>query len=240
MAGKILVGPNAVYAHRMKTLGQYIRGAIHEANNYLTVISGQGMLIETAADNNDMTTEKIKAAAVKIQDVTYQVSDLFQALRTLALYPDDAPPKEFSLTQFMTSIAKIAEGALKKYQIKFEMKLLPGKHMIRWNPTLFAQVLINLVNNSIEAIAETPDPWITVELSELDKVYHIDITDSGKGIPEHHYKKIFEPYITSKKSIENQGLGLTIARQILQAGGGVVNLDPVSQNTRFFIEIPKI
>ncbi len=240
MTEKILVAPNSVYAHRMKTLGQYIRGAIHEANNYLTVISGQGMLIETAADNNEMTFEKIRPAAVKIQDVTYHVSDLFQSLRTLALYPDDAPPKDFSLTQFLASLTKIVEGSLKKHQIKFEMKLLPGKHMIRWNPTLLAQAIINLINNSIEAVAETTDPWITVELSDLNKIYHIDITDSGKGIPGNHHKKIFEPYVTTKKSIENQGLGLTITRQILNAGGGAVNLDTISKNTRFYVEIPKI
>jgi signal transduction histidine kinase len=98
---------------------------------------------------------------------------------------------------------------------------------------------MNIITNSIEAIEGRPEPWITIEMTVLEHTYQIEITDSGRGIPDAVQEQIFDPYVTSKLSNENQGLGLAISRKLLELHGGSLNLDPFYPNTRFIVEVPK-
>lgn len=80
------------------------------------------------------------------------------------------------------------------------------------NPQLFGWTIENLVKNSIDAMKGKGD--LSVKIFPEDKFVKIKISDSGKGIPKHLYKKIFEPGYTSKK--RGWGLGLSLAKRIIE------------------------
>jgi signal transduction histidine kinase len=85
------------------------------------------------------------------------------------------------------------------------------------------QVLINLLRNAVEALAETPDGRITLRASrdEQDKVL-IQVEDNGPGIAPGNLDDIFVPFFTTKRN--GTGVGLSVSRQIMQANNGLISV----------------
>jgi signal transduction histidine kinase len=84
------------------------------------------------------------------------------------------------------------------------------------------QVILNLVVNGIDAMKDTPSEnrIITIRTSRVEKFAELSVSDRGPGIPEAKLKEIFEPFFTSKA--EGMGMGLSIARTIIEAHHGLI------------------
>jgi signal transduction histidine kinase len=85
------------------------------------------------------------------------------------------------------------------------------------------QVILNLVVNGIEAMKDTPSEnrMISIRTSRLENFAQLSVSDRGPGIPEDKLKKVFEPFFTSKA--EGMGMGLSIARTIIEAHHGLIS-----------------
>ena len=108
-------------------------------------------------------------------------------------------------------------------------------------------VLTKLLENSILAMQQKPEQQLQVRSSMLqpettisDTCWaQIEITDSGTGIPEEYQSRIFNPFFTSRKHGGGSGMGLTIARQIIEGHGGYIDLASTSENgSTFMIRLP--
>ena len=84
------------------------------------------------------------------------------------------------------------------------------------------QVILNLVMNGIEAMKDTPaeNRIVSIRTSRVEKFAELSLSDRGPGIPEDKLKVVFEPFFTSKA--EGMGMGLSIARTIIEAHNGVI------------------
>ena len=106
------------------------------------------------------------------------------------------------------------------------------------NPHLFDWVLENLMRNALDAMGSSGR--IAAEVSEDDKHVHIDISDTGKGIPSNRFKRVFEPGYTTKK--RGWGLGLSLAKRIIEeyhSGKIYVKTSEEGKGTTFSIQLPK-
>jgi len=85
------------------------------------------------------------------------------------------------------------------------------------------QVILNLVVNGIDAMKDTPDEnrIITIRTSRVENFAQLTVSDHGSGIPEDKLKEVFEPFFTSKP--EGMGMGLSIARTIIEAHNGQIS-----------------
>jgi len=111
------------------------------------------------------------------------------------------------------------------------------------NPTIIAdkdqlsRVFNNLIKNAIQAIPEDKAGKIEIKLHEKEATVFISITDNGRGIPEETKNKIFVPSFTTKTT--GMGLGLAIAKNIIEAIGGNIRFETQENvGTTFFIELP--
>jgi signal transduction histidine kinase len=102
------------------------------------------------------------------------------------------------------------------------------------------QVIVNLINNAIDALSELPDKWIDILVTETRQDYIISITDAGLTIPIEKQLSIFEPFFTTKNTGEGTGLGLSIVKGILDNHGAKISIDNNNKNTCFVIHFPKI
>jgi len=96
--------------------------------------------------------------------------------------------------------------------INFELEMPDANIYAELNPQLFSWTIENLVKNAIDAMKGKGD--LSVKIFSADKYVHINISDTGKGIPKSLFNKVFEPGYTSKK--RGWGLGLSLARRIIQ------------------------
>ncbi len=84
------------------------------------------------------------------------------------------------------------------------------------------QIITNLVFNSINAVKDDDNPKIKIEVIKTESNILIEITDNGKGIPDHIKKEIFNPFFSTKEN--GTGLGLDIVKRIVEQYKGSINL----------------
>jgi signal transduction histidine kinase len=102
------------------------------------------------------------------------------------------------------------------------------------------QVIINLINNSIDAIKDNNEKWIKVELIENSDLAVLSIIDSGPGIDEINIDKLFNPFFTTKSIGEGTGLGLSISKGIIDAHNGSIRINSNIKNTCFELRFNKV
>jgi two-component system nitrogen regulation sensor histidine kinase NtrY len=121
--------------------------------------------------------------------------------------------------------------------VRFETRLDPGVVEVRVDPEQLKRVLINLVDNAIEAMHRRGTIAIETARDQPNGFIRIVVADDGPGIPEGEREKLFLPYYSTKG--RGSGLGLAIVRRIVAEHGGSVDVtENVPRGTRFTIELP--
>ncbi|HEX4924120.1 MAG TPA: ATP-binding protein, partial [Bdellovibrionales bacterium] len=111
--------------------------------------------------------------------------------------------------------------------------------VIACRPTQISQVLLNLLNNAHDAVAEQTEKWVKLDVRDLGDSVELSVTDSGAGIPPEIQEKIMQPFFTTKQIGEGTGLGLSISKGLVDSHHGQLRLDAKSKNTRFVVLLPK-
>jgi two-component system nitrogen regulation sensor histidine kinase NtrY len=112
-----------------------------------------------------------------------------------------------------------------------------GVPLVRLDVEQIRRVIINLVDNAIEATERKGEIAVETALDGANKLVRIVVADNGPGIPASEREKLFLPYYSTKR--RGSGLGLAIVRRIIAEHGGSIEVgDNTPQGTRFTIELP--
>jgi two-component system, NtrC family, nitrogen regulation sensor histidine kinase NtrY len=143
-----------------------------------------------------------------------------------------------NVSELVYRVRLLMERAFAANDIRCTVSVAPERLQILADPELMEQVLLNLVNNSIHALAETADKRITITagVDEKGKTV-IRVADNGGGIPEEIVDKIFIPFFSTKQ--EGSGIGLSISQRIVRTHGGSLRAaSHPNGDTVFTIELP--
>ena len=124
-------------------------------------------------------------------------------------------------------------------RIALDRRFAPGLPPVRLDVEQIRRVVINLIDNAIEAMGQMPDGRITIETvyDAGNAVARIVVADNGPGVPPADREKLFMPYYSTKR--RGSGLGLAIVRRIVAEHGGSIEVgDNVPHGSRFIIELP--
>jgi two-component system nitrogen regulation sensor histidine kinase NtrY len=141
-----------------------------------------------------------------------------------------------------TDLAGLINETLSLYDglftaVRFERRFDPSIVDVRADPEQLKRVLINLIDNAIEAMNRQGTIAIETARDQPNGFVRIVVADDGPGIPEGEREKLFLPYYSTKG--RGSGLGLAIVRRIVAEHGGSVDVaDNVPRGTRFTIELP--
>jgi nitrogen fixation/metabolism regulation signal transduction histidine kinase len=117
------------------------------------------------------------------------------------------------------------------------LELAAGLSPVMGDAVQLRQVIHNLLQNSQDALAETPGPRITVASDEAGGMVRLTITDNGCGVPDQVMRRAFEPYVTTKP--KGTGLGLAIVKKIVEEHGGTAAIANVAPSgARVTIRLP--
>lgn len=229
-----------VRVNKLTALGEMAAGIAHEINTPLNAILGNTEMLEMMAENNRLEGAEVLKCARKIDATIASISDIITGLRHMARRETNIGFVRQDLCKLIRDTIKVCQLNLRKNGARVELDLPVGILEIECNPVQLSQVLINMLNNSVDAINGLPDRWVKIQAQEGVGYVEVRVTDSGAGIPSHIADKIMTPFFTTKESDKGTGLGLSISQTIVQTHGGKLELDQNYPHTSFVIRLPKV
>lgn len=234
IANTLKIEKENIHRNQLYTLGEFAGNIAHEMNNPFQVIKGNAALLSKRLDRlEDDEAHNIKKYAQNIDRTVDRTKKLIDGLLRLSRFPD----KEPQLTEFKFQEAWNLAFPLLETKIRnspAQIKIENDRTLVYGQKDFLAQVLLNLLNNSIYEIQNHENPWITIRVSEA----HIDVIDSGKGVTGDVREKVFNPFF-STKSENGTGLGLSLCLNIMNQMKGDLNILEETENTTFRIILPK-
>jgi two-component system, NtrC family, nitrogen regulation sensor histidine kinase NtrY len=139
------------------------------------------------------------------------------------------------LAQLITDTVALYNGIFS--DVRIAQRYAPGVPLVRLDPEQLRRVIINLVDNAIEAMERRGEIVLETQLDPSNGLVRVMVSDNGPGIPAAEREKLFLPYYSTKR--RGSGLGLAIVRRIIAEHGGSIDVgDNTPRGTRFTIELP--
>jgi two-component system nitrogen regulation sensor histidine kinase NtrY len=139
------------------------------------------------------------------------------------------------LAQLITDTVALYNGIFT--DVSIDQRFAPGMPLVRLDPEQIRRVMINLMDNAIEAMERRGRIVVETQLDTAHSVVRVFVADNGPGIPAGEREKLFLPYYSTKR--RGSGLGLAIVRRIIAEHGGSIDVgDNTPRGTRFTIELP--
>jgi len=203
---------------KLASLGKMIAAVAHEVKTPLSVIKMRVQMWQKEAKKNQQLKEHIDSDSINlVLDEINRLSGLVKRLVVFSrpIYKNLKPTRVDQVIEEMLSL--IDYGSVNK-EIRISKKLLKDLPLINADPNSLKQLLLNILTNSIESIEKSGEILIETGYLEKESKITIEISDTGKGIPDDILNNIFDPFFTSKET--GTGLGLTISHEIIVAHGG--------------------
>jgi two-component system NtrC family sensor kinase len=238
------VAAEAQLAHsaRLVSLGRMAAGVAHEINNPLAAIGQLAGLMEDLIGEDFVRSsphgELFRTNVRKIQEHVDRTRGITHRMLGFArrmephqdtLNPNDVVEEALSFME--------REAAFREVQITRQLD--PALPMIRSDRAQLQQVILNLLNNALDAVAN--GGRIVVSTRAYGEVVEVQIDDDGMGIPKELRDRIFDPFFTTKDPGKGSGLGLSICHTIMQQLNGSITFDSEpGRGTTFFVRLPRV
>ena len=226
---------NLISSAKMSALGEMAGGIAHEINNPLAILHGRISLMLIHMQNPDFDHGSLSVQLEKLLATVDRIAKIIKGLRS---FSRDGTNDEKSLTK----IEDILEGTLDLCREKFrnngvQLNVSGDLNaLILCRAVQISQVIMNLLNNSYDAIENTTEKWISIDVQTGPSLKRIIITDSGTGIDSKTITRMMEPFFTTKEVGKGTGLGLSISNGIMSAHGGKLKYNDLSPNTQFILD----
>ena len=213
-----------IQAQRNAAWGEVARRLAHEIKNPLTPIQlSAERLQHKLAGKLPAAEQEILLRATNT--IVAQVGALKGMVDDFSLYSRSSrlTPTELSINELINDVMVLYESM----NVAIELKLAADIPMITADASLLRQVIHNLAQNALDALAGFPEPKIVMQTGVRDGKVRFSVEDNGSGVREDVLGRIFEPYITTKP--KGTGLGMAIAKKIIEEHRGsvtVVNVKP--------------
>lgn len=227
-----------VSTSKMSALGEMAGGIAHEINTPLTVLQLLAENLEVMVQRKEIDKVKTIETTQLMMTTVDRVAVIVSGLRKFARNGAQDPLVPIAVQTLIDDTLSFCRERFHNNSIKLEITPCEGIK-VDCRSTEISQVLLNLLNNSFDAIETYNDKWIKVDVRDLGDKVEISVNDCGPGIPFELQRKMMQPFFTTKPVGKGTGLGLSISKGIIEAHGGTLEIDQAVSHTRFVIRLPK-
>jgi two-component system C4-dicarboxylate transport sensor histidine kinase DctB len=153
-------------------------------------------------------------------------------------YADEPLKDGLELAPLIEQSLSLFKDSLREKNVMINLLELEKSVYVKVNTLKLDLVLVNLIQNALDAMEKTNHPVITVGMHSFQNNALITIEDVGGGIDSRVMGQLFNPYFTTKEIGKGLGLGLSICYEIIQEYGGSIDAENTEQGARFIIKLP--
>jgi two-component system C4-dicarboxylate transport sensor histidine kinase DctB len=223
-----------IQANKLATLGQIAAGVAHEINQPVAAIrtyaDSAGLhLARGDADGAERSLGQIGGLVQRIGTITDELRAFARKTRseTVAVNVEAA----------IDGALLLVGARLRERGVRFERRKGPDDLQVRAERNRLEQVVLNLLQNAIEALSSTPHPALLLTVEEQGRKVAITLADNGPGVSPAVRDRLFIPFTTDK--VDGMGLGLVISRDIVAGFGGELLHEPSDGGAVFKIVLAK-
>ena len=233
-------------ADKMIALGTLVSGVAHEINNPNNFVILNIPLVEKVwfnilpilqvhyEKNGDFTVgDRLKFSKIKesmplllggINDGAKRIKNIVEDLKSFARKDSSGFKQDVDINKVIQASVNLTANLVSKSTDKFSVKYAKTPLFVKGNKQKLEQVIINLIENSCQALTERIQS-IKIEVEKKSDFILINIFDQGKGMQKELIRKITDPFFTTKRNNGGTGLGLSIASKIILQHNGILTFD---------------
>ncbi|NMD70469.1 GHKL domain-containing protein [Bacillus sp. DNRA2] len=224
----------AILSEHLATIGQLAAGIAHEIRNPLTTVKGFIQLIQPYL----VDIGKEEYALIALEEIDRANEIIYEFLNSAK--PKENKKQIIDLQKLIKDIMMLFESEAILRNIDMESISQGGSVHLYLDTKQIKQVLVNLIKNAFEAIAENPSKEkgkIRIVTQSIEDFAVIKIEDNGLGMEKETVNNLFVPFYSTK--VEGTGIGLTVCKKIIEEHGGNISVSSTPYlGTSFRIELP--
>jgi PAS domain S-box-containing protein len=213
--------------------GQIAAALAHEISQPLTAVVNSAnaakRLLARGGQVNSLTAQEVAGEAA---EQALRASEIVRSLRQLVSRSETERRIE-ALPSMIEEAGGLVLNSIAPLALRLKFEFDDGARTVLVNRIQIQQVIVNLIRNAFEAMADQEPRKVTVSTRALDdETIEIAVADVGPGIPYEIAGRLFEPFVSSKR--DGMGLGLSISRSIIEAHEGQLNAEPNPEGGTIF------
>ncbi|MCM0756940.1 ATP-binding protein [Desulfovibrio aminophilus] len=235
-----MMNDQVIEAGKLASVGELAAGIAHEINNPLAIMLEEAGWVLDLLDDESLrgheshpemvrALKQIRQQGGRCRDITHKLLSFARKI--------DPTVKPVQVNDIVRDMAALSEQRAHLANVRVSVDLAPDLPEVPASPSELQQVLVNLINNAIDALERGGELKVSTRLD--GGFVRLDVADNGMGIPKANMARIFDPFYTTKPVGKGTGLGLSICYGIVRKMGGEISVDSVlNQGTVFHIRLP--
>ncbi|WP_232849660.1 sensor histidine kinase [Bowmanella yangjiangensis] len=204
-----------IQAGKLAMLGEMAASINHELNQPLAAMRIYTETLQLLAGRGDI--QAIKENANEILKLNKMMAKIIGQYKLFAR-KSAGKTGPVSVTETLTASLAILDNKMQKMGIRIDPEGLSDTLQVMADAIPLEQVIINLLNNALQAVGEQASPHIVLRVEQHQEALHLVVEDNGPGFADDELERVFEPFYTTKG--QGLGLGLTISKRIVESFDG--------------------
>ena len=224
-------------SEKLAALGSLLAGVAHELNNPLSIAIGNAQMLQEEAEH--AAALGLGERAGRVRAAAERCARIVRAFLAIARQ-GKARVQSLAPGELVASALDPLRHGLEASDIEVSCDASPDLPPVQGDPDQLHHALINLLMNAKQALEGQPPPRrITVKVRGAGKALEITVADNGPGVAEALRSRLFDPFFTTRPPGTGSGVGLAVARGIVEAHGGSLHLaQPAGAGAQFVIRLP--
>jgi C4-dicarboxylate-specific signal transduction histidine kinase len=209
------------HVSRLTTMGELVSELAHELNQPLYAIANfSEACLNLARSSSSREHEELVPWLEQICEQSHRAGEIIKRVYSF-VRKAPAHARAIEINALIQDCRGLLQVNLRHHGVGLRLALAEGLPEVSGDPVQIQQVVVNLMNNAIDAMADLPRPEREIVVrSRLNETGYVElgVTDGGRGAADENLERLFEPFYTTKD--EGMGMGLSISRSIIEAHGG--------------------
>lgn len=204
----------------MESIGYVFSGLRHEIGNPINSLKMIYGVLRNRLDS--LPADAVRSYLEQMMSEVARVEHLLRALKHFSLFQTQAS-QDLRVGDFLDNFLPLVKEDFDRKGIRINISVDRDAQGVRADPWALQQCLLNVLNNSADALKDRPDPVVSLSVSRQAGTVLIAVRDNGCGIPEKMMKNLYRPFSTTKE--HGMGLGLVIVKKMLANMNGTIDVE---------------